>query len=149
MYFEEFNTGDSFNTRSRLITGTDVDLFAALTGATNPVFLADECGRAMGYKGRMAPGMLTLSLAVGLQYSAGLLDHARAFLGISDLRFLAPLNPGDAIKCQTEVTNKKDMGEDNGIVTFNWSCENQDRNTVLQAEATFMILKQPKGNVAF
>ncbi len=143
MYFEEFNIGDRFSTRSRMITGTDVDLFAVLTGATNPVFLADESGRAMGYKGRMVPGMLTLSLAVGLQYSAGLLDHARAFLGINGLRFLAPMNPGDTIKCQTEVAAKRDMEGDSGIATFNWACENQDQNTILQAEATFMILKKP------
>lgn len=143
MYLEEFNIGDRFSTRSRLITGTDVDLFAALTGATNPVFLDDECGREMGYKGRIVPGMLTLSLALGLQYGAGLLDHTRAFLGINSIRFLAPLTPGDAIKCHTEVAKKKDMEGDSGIITFNWACENQDQNTILQAEATFMILKKP------
>ena len=41
MYFEDFNLGDKFTTRSRIVTGTDIDMFAILTGATNPTFLDD------------------------------------------------------------------------------------------------------------
>src|SRR4030042_3290975 len=103
MYFEEFNKGDKFETRSRVVTGTDIDIFAALTGATNPLFMDEEFGKKLGYKGRIAPGLLTLSLAQGLQYLMGLFDHIIAFSGIDKLRFLASVNPGDTIRCSVEV----------------------------------------------
>ncbi len=41
MYFEEFNLGDQFNTRPRVVTATDIDTFAISTGAVNPLFLDD------------------------------------------------------------------------------------------------------------
>jgi acyl dehydratase len=143
MYFEEFNDGDRFTTRTRVITGTDVDLFAVLTGLTNPVVLADECGRKMGYKGRIVPGLLTLSLLMGLAYSTGIHDHARALVGMDKLRFLSPLNPGDSITCQIEVLNKKETGNDSGIIAFKWTGENQDKNPVLEAEVALTVLKKP------
>ena len=143
MYFEEFKDGDRFTTRTRVITGTDVDLFAVLTGLTHPLVLADECAREMGYKGRIVPGLLTLSLVMGLVYSTGIHDHARALLGVDKLRFLSPLNPGDSITCQIEVLNKKETGNDSGIIAFKWSGENQDKNPVLEAEVALTVLKKP------
>jgi len=106
MYFEEFSQGDKFTTRSRVVTGTDMDIFAALTGATNPLFLNEEFGKKRGFKGRIAPGILILALAVGAQYSMGLFDHIIAFLGIDKLRFLSPVYPGDTIKYNVEVIEK-------------------------------------------
>lgn len=142
MYFEEFNAGDRFTTRARLITGTDVDLFAVLTGLTNPVVLADEYGRKMGHKGRIVPGLLTLSLLMGLAYSTGIHDHARALVAVDKLRFLSPLNPGDSITGQIEVLNKKETGNDSGIIAFKWTGENQDKNPVLEAEVALTVLKK-------
>lgn len=88
MHFEESSKGDKFTTRSRVVTGTDMDVFAALTGATNPPFLTEEFGKRQGFKGRTAPGVLILALGVGAQYWMGLFDHIIAFLGIDKLRFL-------------------------------------------------------------
>ncbi len=98
MYFEESNQGVKFTTRSRVVTGTDVDIFAALTGATNPLFLNEDFGKRQGFRGRIAPGVLILALGVGAQYSMGLFDHTIAFLGIDKLRFSGPVYPGDTIK---------------------------------------------------
>lgn len=88
MHSEDFSQGNRSITRSRVVTGTDMDIFAALTGATNPLFLNEEFGKKQGFKGRIAPGVLILALGVGAQYSMGLLDHIIAFLGIDKLRFL-------------------------------------------------------------
>jgi len=88
MYFEEFSQGNRFTTRSRVVTGADIDIFAALTGAPDPLFLNEEFGKKLGFKGRIAPGVLILALGVGAQYSMGLFDRIIAFLGIDKLRFL-------------------------------------------------------------
>jgi acyl dehydratase len=148
MYFEEFSQGDRFTTRSRVVTGTDVDIFAALTGATNPLFLNEEFGRKQGFKGRIAPGILILALAVGGQYSMELFDHIVAFLGIDKLKFLSPVYPGDTIKYNVEVIDKRETEKkERGIIVFKWVGENQDGKSVLEAEGTFMMRKREAGRV--
>jgi 3-hydroxybutyryl-CoA dehydratase len=148
MYFEEFSQGDKFTTRSRVVTGTDADIFAALTGATNPLFLNEEFGKKQGFKGRIAPGMLILALAVGAQYSMGLFDHIIAFLGINKLRFLSPVYPGDTIGYDVEVIEKRETErKERGIIVFRWIGQNQDGKSVLEAEGIFMMRKREVGHV--
>ena len=148
MYFEEFSQGDKFTTRSRVVTGTDMDIFATLTGATNPLFLNEEFGKKQGFKGRIAPGMLILALAVGAQYSIGLFDHIVAFLGVDKLRFLSPVYPGDTITYNVEVSEKRETGrQERGIIVFRWVGQNQDGKSVLEAEGTFMMRKREVGHV--
>ncbi len=148
MYFEEFSQGDRFATRSRVVTGTDVDIFAALTGATNPLFLNEEFGKKQGFKGKIAPGILILALAVGAQYSMGLFDHIIAFLGIDKLRFLSPVYPGDTIRYNVEVIEKRETKrKERGMIVFKWVGENQDGKSVLEAEGTFMMRKREVGHI--
>ena len=143
MYFEDFLPGDKFETRPRVVTGTDIDIFAAFTGATNPLFMDEQFGKKLGYKGRIAPGPLTLSLIIGLQYSMGLFDHIIAFLGIDKLRFLASVNPGDTIRCSVEVLEKRGAKkQDRGIVTTRWNCHNQEGQLVLEMLANFLVRKR-------
>src|SRR4030042_4456654 len=142
MYFEEFSQGDKFTTRSRVVTGTDIDIFAALTGATNALFLNEEFGKKQGFRGRIAPGMLILALAVGAQYSTGLFDHIVAFLGIDKLKFLSPVYPGDTIKYNVEVIEKREPErQGGGIVVFKWVGDNKEGKAVLEAEGIFLIRK--------
>ncbi len=143
MYFEEFNVGTRLEARPRMVTPTDIDLFAVVTGATNPIFLQDEAGKKMGYKGRIAPGLLTLSLTVGLSYQLGLVDHLIAFLGLDKVRFLAPVNPGDMLKSEFEATEKRETKQkDKGIIIVHMNSENQDGERVLEADMTFMIRRK-------
>jgi len=93
VYFEEFSQGDRFTTRPRVVTRTDMDIFAALMGATDALFLNEKFGKKHGFKGPIAPGVLVLALGVGTQYSMGLFDHIVAFLGINRLGFLGPVYP--------------------------------------------------------
>jgi 3-hydroxybutyryl-CoA dehydratase len=143
MYYEELNEGDKITTRRRVVTGTDIDTFAIMTGAINPLFLEDGFGRRQGFKGRIAPGILTLALATGLQYATGLFDDIIAFLGIDKLRFLATVNPGDTIWAEAEVIAKKEIDGERGIVSFGWLAKNQEERPVLEAETTFMLRRKP------
>jgi 3-hydroxybutyryl-CoA dehydratase len=143
MYYEELNQGDKITTRRRVVTGTDIDTFAIMTGAINPLFLEDGFGKRLGFKGRIAPGILTLALATGLQYATGLFDDIIAFLGIDKLRFLATVNPGDTIWAEAEVIAKKEIDGERGIVSFGWLAKNQEERPVLEAETTFMLRRKP------
>ncbi len=142
MYYEELNQGDKITTRRRVVTGTDIDTFAIMTGAINPLFLEDAFAKKLGFKGRIAPGILTLALATGLQYATGLFDDIIAFLGIDKLKFLATVNPGDTIWAEAEVIAKKEIDEERGIVNFRWLVKNQEDKPTLEAETTFMLKRK-------
>ena len=141
MYYEELNKGDKITTRQRVVTGTDIDMFAIMTGATNPLFIEDESAKKLGFKGRIAPGVLTLGLAIGLCYGAGLFDHLVAALSIDKLRFLGAVNQGDTIWCEVEVVERKEIQGERGIVNFKWVVKNQEGKAILEAEPTFMFRK--------
>lgn len=142
MYYEELNQGDKTTTRRRVVTGTDIDTFAIMTGAINPLFLENGFAKKLGFKGRIAPGILTLALATGLQYATGLFDDIIAFLGIDKLKFLATVNPGDTIWAEAEVIAKKEIDGERGIVNFRWLVKNQEERPVLEAETTFMLKRK-------
>jgi 3-hydroxybutyryl-CoA dehydratase len=142
MYYEELNIGKKITTRQRVVTPTDIDIFAIMTGAINPLFLEDGFGRNLGFQGRIAPGLLTLALATGLQYATGVFDHLIAFLGIDKLKFLAAVSPSDTIWCEAEVIESKDVRADRGVVKFKWIVKNQEERPVLEAETTFMLRKR-------
>jgi acyl dehydratase len=99
--------------------------------------------KKQGFKGRIAPGVLILALGVGAQYSMGLFDHIIAFLGIDKLKFLSPVYPGDTIKYNVEVIEKRETErKERGIIVFRWVGENQEGKSVLEAEGTFMVRKR-------
>ena len=143
MYFEELNQGEKFDTRPRVVTATDIDTFAISTGAVNPLFLDDKSARAIGLERRIAPGLLTLSLTVGLVYALGLFDHLTALLGLN-VSFLASVNAGDEIRGMVEVIEKKEAKQENrGIVVLKLNCQNQEGKQVLEV-TKFVCLVQRK-----
>lgn len=80
--FEGFHEDDVFTTNQRTITEADVVLFAGLSGDYNALHASEPDARATIHGGRIAHGLLVLSIATGLMYPLGLLDTtAVAFLG--------------------------------------------------------------------
>jgi acyl dehydratase len=66
-----------------------------------------------------------------------------AFLGINKVRFIKPVMPGDIIRFECEVTAKKETKKtDRGVIKFKNIGKNQDGETILDAEVTFMIRRK-------
>ena len=85
----------------KLITDRDIELFAEVSTDHNPVHLDAAYAQDTIYGGRIAHGMLTaglISAVIGEQ----LPGHGTVYLG-QDLRFLAPVRPGDMVKAEVEV----------------------------------------------
>ncbi len=144
MFFEDFEVGKKLVTRSRVITPTDIDLFAGLTGAVNPLFLSDEAARKRGFEGRIAPGMLVLSMAIGLMYQLGLFDNIIALTGVDGVRFRSPVRPGDELVVECEVVEKKEAKSGKaGVVRFRVVCRNETKG-VACAEGYVTLLYSKK-----
>ena len=66
LYFDQLSVGDSWRSRGRTITETDVVNFAALTGDFEPLHVDAEYAATAPYGQRIAHGLLGLSYLAGL-----------------------------------------------------------------------------------
>ena len=117
-YFEDFDVGARYPTRSRLITDADHEAFCRLTGYEVPLFLDDEYARGRGLPGRICPSHLVMSFSsamTGDLFSGSVI----ALVGLERARFLAVVRPGDTLRTEVEVVSKRDSSEpDRGVVVF-------------------------------
>jgi acyl dehydratase len=125
MPIQKMEVGDTLTTKQRVISRTDVELFALLGGDIAPQFLSEEAAKAHGWKTQLVPGLCTLNIAYGLLIQAGFLADIVAYVGTSNMRFSAPVYPGDSVRMETEVTSKKKT-EKGWICEYNWTIRNQD-----------------------
>lgn len=135
--------GERYVARSRVVTSTDIDLFATMTGAVNPLFLSDNFAKTSGYKSRIAPGLLTLSLMVGSFYQTGLFDHLIALAAIEKVNYSAPVFAGDMLHGEGEVISKRESKKpDRGLITFKSVLKNQNGEQILVSEFTLVYKRK-------
>jgi len=129
-YLDDYTVGDKFISPARTITETDIINFAGLTGDWHPLHTDVEYAAKTPFKGRIAHGMLTLSVGMILPlrlgpYSSFLPRSFIAFYGMESVRFTGPTRIGDTIHCEVEVTEITDKGPDRGVLTTQNSIKNQ------------------------
>ena len=108
IWYEDFNPGLTFFSKERLITYTDIDIFAALTGERHPVHMDDEFARAVGFRGRIAHGLFALAIVEGLKSDLGIFQKSiSASLGWNDVNFSAPMEPGDRVHLRLELIDRR------------------------------------------
>ncbi len=143
-YFEDLNVGDTFTTPQRTITEADITLFAGLSGDYNPLHTDKVYAEKTIFKSKIAHGMLTLSVATGLDFRLGMADGTLiALLGINNVRFTNPVRPGDTLHCVLEVREKKEGSKaDQGVVVFRDKVVNQNGETVLEYERVLLLARR-------
>ena len=85
----------------KLITDTDIIGFAEISTDHNPVHLDEQYAQDTIFGGRIAHGMMTASL-ISAVIGEQLPGHGTIYLG-QDLRFLAPVRPGDTVRAEVSV----------------------------------------------
>ncbi|MGH3757001.1 MaoC family dehydratase [Actinophytocola sp.] len=146
MFFGDFEeaTGQTYLSRRRTITETDLVMFTQLTGITDPVFTDDIFAREQLFGGRVVPGPLVLTYALGMTDDLGF-GAVLAALAIDNARFVHPVRPSDTITVETTVANARASASrpDAGIVTLAHRVFNQDGTTVQSFERTLLIRRDP------
>ena len=87
---------------SKTIGDAEIEMFATLSEDHNPLHLSDEAAAKSIFGGRIAHGMLSASLFSAL-LGERLPGHGTIYLE-QNLRFLAPVKPGDNVEAEVEVT---------------------------------------------
>ncbi len=125
----ELRVGDSAEW-SKTVTEEDVDLFAKVTGDSNPLHLDSAYAEKTRFKGRIAHGALTLGF-ISTVLGNILPGHGTIYLS-QEAKFLAPVRIGDTITARVEVL---ELNLEKNRVKFKTTCTNQDGKVVLEGIA--------------
>jgi acyl dehydratase len=137
----ELEPGQSFTTRGRTITETDLVSFAALTGDWHPQHADEEWARGSRFGHRVAHGMMLVSYAVGLvDFNP---DRVVALRGLDSVVFKRPVSIGDTIRVEGRAEGIRPLDDATALLDMAWTITNQDGATVARAKVTAVWRRQP------
>lgn len=140
--YEDVEAGDWFETSGRAVSVEMIDAFAALTGDRFEIHMDEIAARRHGFTGRVAHGLLVLSLVDGLKNQAEARFRAIASLGW-DFRFERPVLAGDTIRARIAVAGKRITSKaDRGILTLRFAVANQKGEIVQSGENRLMVYRR-------
>jgi 3-hydroxybutyryl-CoA dehydratase len=122
--------GKRFPGNARTVTETDVLNFAGVSGDFAPIHTDETFAAGTRYGGRIAHGLLTLSIVTTL-IGTGRPFRALASYGYDGLRFVGVVKPGDTVSTEGEVVSARAKGDDHAIVTVRYEARNQSGEVVL------------------
>ncbi len=142
-YFEDFRVGQvMLHPIPRTLTVGDATLYIALTGDRNPLHCDAEFARRLGYSRETINDLLVFHTVFGK--SVGDISlNAVANLGYADVRFLAPVFPGDTLRADSTVIGLKETSNGaTGIVYVHTRGFNQKNLLVIEFNRWVMVNKR-------
>lgn len=136
--FEDLKIGMQA-TFAKTITEADIILFAGASGDNNAMHINEEFAAATPFKGRIAHGMLTASVISAA--IAGRLPGPGAVYLAQNLRFKAPVRPGDTVHATVTVTALDEVKRRASLSTI---CTVNGK-TVIDGDAVVMPTSRAKG----
>jgi 3-hydroxybutyryl-CoA dehydratase len=133
MKFEDIYVGQSASI-SKTVTNADILILADVTLDRNPVHLDDAFASHTRFGGRIAHGILAIGL-ISAVLGTQLPGPGTIYLS-QQVKFLAPVRPGDTIKAVVEVVA---LRPEKRIVTLKTNCYNQDNQAILTGEAVVLV----------
>ncbi|MGA2331779.1 MAG: MaoC family dehydratase [Syntrophales bacterium] len=126
-------------TLTRTISDDDIMTFARITGDDNPVHMNDAYAEGTMFKGRIAHGMLVAGLISAVLGT--MLPGPGAIYLSQQLRFIAPVRPGDQATARAKVT---EWDPEKGRVTLSTEVKNHEGVAVISGEARLVMLSYLK-----
>lgn len=144
MFYEDFEVGQTYESRGRTMRETDITQFSGITWDHHPLHTNEAYAAEAGYDDIIAHGSLTLPICLALGDESGWFeDSTLAFLGIDDLRFFNPVYPGDTIKCEVEITDTRETSDgDRGVITQRRTGLNYDGDQLLEFHCNHLVERE-------
>lgn len=146
-YFEELEIGEAFTTKKRTVTDEDVEEFAELSGDHFYAHTDPEAAARSLFGKIVAHGYFVLSATAGLFVDP---DEGPVMLnyGLENLRFTAPVAPGDTIQAKLILKRKNVRQQKKGdkfpFGVVYWDVEVINQDEVIVAEYTILTLMKRK-----
>lgn len=141
-YYDELEVGDRREFSGVTITETHVVNFAGVTGDHFGLHMDAEYAKSTPFGQRIAHGLLVLSVGAGL--IPLLPGRVQAFMGMDEVRFLAPVYFGDTVHPVMEVLEKEDK-KSGGTVVIQENIVNQKGDVVVSAKIRIWVGSSPEG----
>jgi acyl dehydratase len=132
-YFDDFAIGERFVTPGITLTESEIIDFA-LRYDPQPFHLDAQVAAQSLYGGLIGSGFQTLALSFRLFIQSGVLSAcSMGSPGIDELRWLAPVRPGDTVHTEVEVVDSKPSRSkpDRGMLRMRYAVLNQHGDIVL------------------
>ncbi len=139
----DLKIGDQLNTGAREVSLEDIEHFAKFTGDTFYAHMDEAAAkRNPFFEGRVAHGYLIVSFAAGLFVDPDE-GPVLANYGVDNLRFMTPVNAGDALKVQlTAKEISPRISADYGEVRWDCLVTNQNDEAVAQYDVLTLVAKE-------
>lgn len=134
--------GVRYPTRVRTITDADHEAFCRLVGYEVPMFLDDAYAKQHGLPGRICPSHLIMSFSTAMTGDL-FQESVIALMAIENARFLGVVRPGDRIRTEVEVVEKRPTSKpDRGVVVFRDHVYNQDGTEVFRNDKIALLRRR-------
>jgi acyl dehydratase len=146
LWFEQFSVGQSFSHEiRRTVLESDNMWFSNATCNPAALHIDAEYCKGTEFGKPIVNSIFTLGLVIGLSVQETTLGTTIANLGMTDVRFPAPVFAGDTIRSQTTVKEiRASQSRPNaGIVTFLHQGLNQRGEVVCTCTRQALMLRKP------
>jgi acyl dehydratase len=144
-YFDDLTLGDRFVSPGVTVTESLI-IEHALKYDPQPFHLDLQAAQQSPYGGLIASGMLSISLCFRMFIQTGIFrDSGIGSPGLDEVRWLAPVRPGDTLHTEVEVVALRASSSkpDRGVVHLKFRGINQRGETVLSYIGINMLLRRP------
>ncbi|MFJ8265825.1 MaoC/PaaZ C-terminal domain-containing protein [Peribacillus asahii] len=139
-YFEDYSIGETWQSKGRTITESDLVMFSAFSGDWYSLHSDAEYAKGTQFEQRIAHGMAILSITTGLvTFEPGIVV---AFYGMDKVRFTNPTFIGDTIHLDAKVIDLKDRSQSQGLVTVLQEVKKQTGETVAVFDMKILMNKK-------
>jgi acyl dehydratase len=144
-YFEDFQVGDVREVGPVSVSEVEIVEFAQRFDP-QPFHVDPEAAKASPFGGLIASGWHTTALFMGMFVRAILLDSASlGSPGVEEIRWTAPVRPGDTLAGHSTVTDVQPSSKDprRGTVFTTNEVSNQDGVVVMTLKARGFFARRP------
>jgi acyl dehydratase len=144
LYFEDFDSGHVFELGSRTVTAEEIIAFGREFDP-QPFHVDEEAAAASVFGGLIASGWHTGAMWMRLYVDALLGAASLGSPGIEELRWLAPVRPGDTLHARLTVlgATPSERRPDRGTIRSRGEMVNQDGVTVMSMVARGHFARRP------
>ena len=147
LYLEDFEIGRKFeHALRRTVTEMDNTLFSCLTHNPQPLHIDHEFSAKTEWGKPLVNSIFTLGLMIGVSVNDTTVGTTIANLGMTEVKFPAPVFHGDTLHFTTEVLSKRESRSrpDAGIVELLHKGYNQKGELVAECRRQAMMRRRPK-----
>ena len=144
-YYEDYTKGEVIRAPGYLLTEAAM-LDWALIYDPQPIHMDPAAAARSIYGGLIGSGWQVAAISFRLLVQAGLLGEASlGSPGIDELRWTAPVRPGDTIYPEAEIADMRVSGSkpDRGLVTVAYRVKNQKGEVVFTMRGIQIIRRRP------